>query len=55
MFWITVIVLTIYFMPTWFAMSNDKRNLVAIFIANVLLGWTGIGWALVLIWAACKD
>jgi hypothetical protein len=39
----------IYFIPSFWAM--DKRNTGAIFVLNLFLGWTLIGWVGALIWA----
>lgn len=50
-----VIVLTIYLMPTFIAAANAKRNILAIGVLNVLLGWTVLGWLICLIWALLKD
>lgn len=38
-----------YFLPSFVARNGKHPN--AIFYANLLLGWTGIGWVGVLIWA----
>lgn len=46
-------VLVIYFAPT--IVGYSKRNAGAIFLLNLLLGWTFIGWVVALIWAATKD
>ena len=50
-----LIALFVLFIPTIIAFNRDKRNKVAIFVANLLLGWTGIGWALILVWALTED
>ncbi len=42
-----------YFLPA--IVGRRKRNAGAIFILNLLLGWTFIGWVAALVWAACKD
>jgi len=44
-----------YFLPTVLATSNKKRNAGAVFLLNLLLGWTLIGWIVALVWGACKD
>ncbi len=38
----------IYFLPTFLAKG---RKGVAIFVLNLLLGWTLIGWIFALVWA----
>jgi hypothetical protein len=41
----------LYFIPTMVAFYRNHTNCVAIFILNLLLGWTLLGWAGALIWA----
>ena len=45
----------IYFIPTIIAGGRKKRNSGAIFVLNLLLGWTFIGWVVSLIWALTND
>jgi hypothetical protein len=52
-FAIFAIVIGLYFLPSILAVN--KRNKIAIFALNLLLGWSLIGWAIALIWALCKD
>jgi hypothetical protein len=40
-----------YFAPTFVAWRRHHRNLPALFILNLLLGWTVVGWALAMVWA----
>ena len=47
--------LAIYFIPTIQAINAKKKNKGAIFALNLLLGWSGIGWVIALIWALTKD
>lgn len=42
-----------YFLPT--LVGSGKKNIAAIFILNLLAGWTFIGWIVALVWASCKD
>ena len=42
----------VYFLPTICAGKN--RNQTAIFVLNLFLGWTLIGWIVALVWA-CMD
>jgi hypothetical protein len=41
---------TIYFLPFGVALLRNKRNKVSIFLMNLLLGWTFIGWVIALVW-----
>jgi Superinfection immunity protein len=43
----------LYFLPTLIA--RDKPDLLAIFLVNLLLGWTVIGWFVALIWASAAE
>ena len=52
---ILLIMIAIYFLPTIYAISQKKENSGAIFILNLFLGWTFIGWVVALVWSACKD
>lgn len=56
-FSITVIIvfLLIYFFPSIIAFSRSKSNTTAIFMLNLFLGWSFIGWVVALIWAVSKD
>jgi len=39
----------LYLLPTFFACAFDKRNKWIIAILNLLLGWTVIGWVVLLV------
>lgn len=41
----------IHFLPTIVAGLRHSRSIVGIFLLNLLLGWTVIGWVIALIWA----
>jgi len=45
--------LALYFLPT--IVGNTKSNIGAIFMLNLLLGWTLIGWVVALVWAMTND
>ncbi len=40
-----------YFLPTIVAVIRDHKNMGAIGVLNVFLGWTLVGWAGALAWA----
>jgi hypothetical protein len=44
-----IAVLIIGFLPTLIALLRGHDNSFAIFLTNLLLGWTGIGWLIALI------
>lgn len=41
----------LYFLPTFIAVGRTHRNMLAISVTNLLLGWTAIGWLVALIWS----
>ena len=43
--------LAIYFLPAIIARSRDHDNKTAIFVLNLLLGWSVIGWVGAMVWA----
>jgi hypothetical protein len=44
-----------YFLPSIVALARSKRDLLAIFLLNLFLGWSVIGWIVALVWAAKTD
>jgi hypothetical protein len=46
-----LVLLTAYFLPAIAAGIRRHHNSGAIFAANLLLGWTMLGWVVALIWA----
>ncbi|MFB3390226.1 superinfection immunity protein [Flavobacterium sp. LAR06] len=42
----------LYFLPSY--IGRRHQNMVAIFLLNLLLGWTILGWVGSLIWALFK-
>ncbi len=40
-----------YFAPFMVAAARDHDSFIAILMVNTAIGWTGIGWILVLSWA----
>jgi len=44
-----------YFIPTIVALARNKRDTLSIFLLNLLLGWTLIGWVVALIWSVKTD
>ncbi|BDW99457.1 superinfection immunity protein [Maricaulis maris] len=48
---VAVIGLLAYFIPTLIALLRGHDNTFAIFLTNLLLGWTMIGWIVALIWS----
>jgi hypothetical protein len=50
-----LILLLSYFLPTIVAYWRGHRNLLAIFILNLLLGWTILGGIAALVWSCTSD
>jgi hypothetical protein len=44
-----------YFLPSIVALARSKRDLLSIFLLNLFLGWTFIGWIVALVWAFKVD
>jgi Superinfection immunity protein len=45
----------VYFAPTIVALARHKRNTLSIFLLNLFLGWTLVGWIIALVWASTVD
>jgi NADH:ubiquinone oxidoreductase subunit 6 (subunit J) len=45
--------LLVYFLPS--LIGKQKRNATAIFMLNLFLGWTLLGWVAALVWACTSD
>jgi hypothetical protein len=50
-----VLLIAFYFLPTIVACCRDHRQVAAISIINVFLGWTLAGWVVSLAWAFTTD
>lgn len=48
---VTIFVVTIFFLPSIIAYYRKDRYLWLILVLNGLLGWTKMGWVVLLIWA----
>ncbi|MEM9336630.1 MAG: superinfection immunity protein [Patescibacteria group bacterium] len=51
---ISVLSLT-YLLPTGIAIARKRTNTMAIFVLNLFLGWTLVGWVVALTWSVAKD
>ena len=43
----------LYFLPA--ILGRDKRDAAGIFLFNLFLGWTFIGWVIALVWACTSE
>lgn len=50
-----LLIAILYFLPTFNAYSNKKRNASSVLVINLFLGWTFIGWIVALSMSAGKD
>lgn len=41
----------VYFLPTICSTSAGRKDSVQVFLTNLLLGWTFVGWCVALIWS----
>jgi hypothetical protein len=46
-----IAVLVLYFLPWLVAATRGHNNSMAIFMLNLFLGWTFLGWVAALVWA----
>ena len=45
---LTLVILTIYFLPTLIGATRGHHKMVWIFLVNLFVGWTGAGWIFLL-------
>lgn len=45
----------LYFVPTLVAIGRQTHNATGIFLFNLFLGWTGVGWVIALLIAICSS
>jgi len=45
----------LYFLPSVIAYKRKRKNINAITVLNLFLGWTVIGWIVSLVWAVSED
>lgn len=50
-----VLLIGFYFLPFLYALDRCHSKTPAIFILNLLLGWTFIGWVIALVWAFTEN
>lgn len=46
-----IVATLIYFLPTVIALARGHLSTLAIFLLNLFLGWTLLGWLIALIWS----
>jgi hypothetical protein len=45
----------VYFFPSFLASIRRKRQVDTIFVLNLFLGWSILGWVAALMWAVLKE
>jgi hypothetical protein len=48
-----LILTALYFLPS--IIGRDKRDAMGVFLVNLFLGWTLIGWVVAFLWACAPD
>jgi hypothetical protein len=51
---IITLIFAVYFLPSLIAFSRQHKNRIAIFLLNLLLGWTVLGWVGSLVWSVAR-
>ncbi|NBX53217.1 MAG: superinfection immunity protein [Proteobacteria bacterium] len=46
-----ILLFLVYFLPFIISLSRKHKDSTAIFVLNLFLGWTFVGWVVALIWA----
>jgi len=49
---ILALIIVCYFLPSIIASFRGHHQMAAIFLLNIFIGWTSIGWVAALVWAA---
>jgi hypothetical protein len=52
---VIILCFVVYFIPTVVSALRHKRNTVPLFLVNLFLGWSGIGWLVVLVWSLMHE
>jgi hypothetical protein len=53
---ILLLILTVpYFLPTIVAMLRGHPQTGGVFLLNIMIGWTGIGWLGVAVWSVVAE
>jgi T4 superinfection immunity protein len=52
---IVLVLLGLYFLPAIIAAARHHKHCGAVFLTNLLFGWTFLGWCVALIWACMNQ
>ena len=50
-----LLALAVYLLPTWLAVLFEHPHALPIFLVNLFLGWSFVGWVAALVWALLRD
>ncbi|MFX4271552.1 superinfection immunity protein [Propionibacteriaceae bacterium Y1685] len=53
--WIFAVLTALYFLPWAIAATRHKENTLTIFLLNLFLGWSGVGWIIALVMSLLSD
>ena len=51
---IIIAIFGLYLLPALISFIRRNKNWLAILFLNLLLGWTGIGWVVALVWSVMR-
>ncbi len=51
---LVVLIFGFYFLPSLIAFLRQHKNKLAVFLLNLLLGWTVLGWVASLVWSVIR-
>ncbi|MDP3041812.1 MAG: superinfection immunity protein [Candidatus Omnitrophota bacterium] len=51
---IIIAIFGLYLLPSLISFLRRNKNWLAIFLLNLFLGWTGIGWVVALVWSVIR-
>ena len=49
-----ILIFGLYLLPSLISFLRRNRNYPAVLLLNLLLGWTGIGWVVALVWSVAR-
>ncbi|MCX5699758.1 MAG: superinfection immunity protein [Candidatus Omnitrophica bacterium] len=51
---IIIVIFGLYLLPALIYFLRRNKNWMAVFLLNLFLGWTGIGWVVALVWSVMR-
>ena len=52
---VITLIFALYFLPSFIGFLRQRKNKLAIFLLNLLLGWTVLGWVGSLVWSVMRQ